>query len=80
MVNILQVVTYILDRNACLLPSYLAVNEITKFCPEDKNWPHWVCIICPLDPQIENSVFLFSKTCVLGTQRTVSMYAMRNWQ
>lgn len=38
---LMKVVTYILDRNACLLPSYLAVNEITKFCPDDKNWPHW---------------------------------------
>jgi len=33
---------YILDRNVCLLPGYLAVNEITKVCPEDKLSPHWV--------------------------------------
>lgn len=33
---------YILDRNACLLPSYFAVNEITKVCADDKSWPHWV--------------------------------------
>ena len=63
MVNILQVVTYILDRNACLLPSYLAVNEITKFCPEDKNWPHWVCIICPLDAQLKLNSLIFQDMC-----------------
>ncbi|XP_074643703.1 mediator of RNA polymerase II transcription subunit 23-like [Tubulanus polymorphus] len=35
------VVDYILDRNACLLPSYFAVNEITKLFPDDRPWPHW---------------------------------------
>ncbi|KAJ8305857.1 hypothetical protein KUTeg_016402 [Tegillarca granosa] len=38
---VINLITYILDRNACLLPAYLAVNEITKVCPEDKVWPHW---------------------------------------
>lgn len=38
---VVSVVNYILDRNVCLLPAYLAVNEITKVCPEDKVWPHW---------------------------------------
>ncbi|KAK3090128.1 hypothetical protein FSP39_009382 [Pinctada imbricata] len=38
---VLNLITYILDRNACLLPAYLAVNEITKICPEDRKWPHW---------------------------------------
>jgi len=37
-----QVVSYVLDRNACLLPSYLAVNEITRVNPDVKNSPHWV--------------------------------------
>ncbi|XP_052774892.1 mediator of RNA polymerase II transcription subunit 23-like isoform X2 [Mya arenaria] len=36
-----SVVSYILDRNACLLPSYLAVNEITKISVDVNNWPHW---------------------------------------
>ncbi|XP_046366598.1 mediator of RNA polymerase II transcription subunit 23-like isoform X3 [Haliotis rufescens] len=36
-----DVVTYILDRNACLLPAYLAINEITKVCPDTSTWPQW---------------------------------------
>ncbi|KAL5016930.1 hypothetical protein ScPMuIL_006519 [Solemya velum] len=36
-----NVIKYILERNSCLLPSYLAVNETTKICPEGKTWPHW---------------------------------------
>lgn len=36
-----EVVSAIIDRNSCLLPSYLAVFEITKLCPDDKKWPHW---------------------------------------
>ncbi|XP_013404828.1 mediator of RNA polymerase II transcription subunit 23 [Lingula anatina] len=40
----LNVISYILDRNACLLPSYFAVNEIVKLTSEDRGggpWPHW---------------------------------------
>ncbi|KAK2179642.1 hypothetical protein NP493_478g01045 [Ridgeia piscesae] len=33
-----DVVKYVLDRNTCLLPSYFAVNEITKMSVEDKHW------------------------------------------
>uniref|UniRef100_K1Q882 Mediator of RNA polymerase II transcription subunit 23 n=1 Tax=Magallana gigas TaxID=29159 RepID=K1Q882_MAGGI len=36
-----NLVAHILDRNVCLLPAYLAVNEINKVCPEDRKWPHW---------------------------------------
>lgn len=36
-----QVVEYILDRNACLLPAYLAVTEIRKLYPEGQ-LSHWV--------------------------------------
>ncbi|KAM9316931.1 mediator of RNA polymerase II transcription subunit 23 isoform 5-T5 [Gastrophryne carolinensis] len=36
-----EVVAYILDRNACLLPAYLAVTEIRKLYPEGK-LPHWL--------------------------------------
>jgi mediator of RNA polymerase II transcription subunit 23 len=36
-----SLVEYIFDRNACLLPSYLIINELQKFS-ENKNWPHWV--------------------------------------
>ena len=43
--NVFQVVQYILDRNTCLLPSYFAVNEITKLCSDDRPWPHWVGIL-----------------------------------
>lgn len=39
----LQVVAYILERNACLLPAYFAVTEIRKLYPEGK-LPHWVMI------------------------------------
>ncbi|XP_041358001.1 mediator of RNA polymerase II transcription subunit 23-like [Gigantopelta aegis] len=39
--SVIEVVKYILDRNACLLPAYLAVNEITKVCLDVHNWPDW---------------------------------------
>ncbi|KAJ8687549.1 hypothetical protein QAD02_023343 [Eretmocerus hayati] len=34
-------IEYIFDRNACLLPSYLIINELQKFS-ENKHWPHWL--------------------------------------
>uniref|UniRef100_W5KU24 Mediator of RNA polymerase II transcription subunit 23 n=1 Tax=Astyanax mexicanus TaxID=7994 RepID=W5KU24_ASTMX len=45
-----EVVEYILDRNACLLPAYFAVNEIRKLYPEGQ-LSHWVvffwkCVVC----------------------------------
>uniref|UniRef100_A0A3Q2TKP9 Mediator of RNA polymerase II transcription subunit 23 n=1 Tax=Fundulus heteroclitus TaxID=8078 RepID=A0A3Q2TKP9_FUNHE len=36
-----EVVEYILDRNACLLPAYFAVTEIRKLYPEGQ-LSHWV--------------------------------------
>lgn len=36
-----NVIEYIFDRNACLLPSYFIVTEIQKVYPEKKIWPHW---------------------------------------
>ncbi|XP_040981215.1 mediator of RNA polymerase II transcription subunit 23 isoform X3 [Aquila chrysaetos chrysaetos] len=36
-----EVVAYILERNACLLPAYFAVTEIRKLYPEGK-LPHWL--------------------------------------
>ncbi|CAG01794.1 unnamed protein product [Tetraodon nigroviridis] len=36
-----EVVEYILDRNACLLPAYFAVTEIRKLYPEGK-LSHWL--------------------------------------
>ncbi|RXM33719.1 RB1-inducible coiled-coil protein 1 [Acipenser ruthenus] len=36
-----EVVEYILDRNACLLPAYFAITEIRKLYPEGK-LSHWV--------------------------------------
>jgi len=38
---IFKVVKYILKREACLLPSYFAVNEITKLFTEDHPPAHW---------------------------------------
>ena len=39
----LQVFNYILNRNACLLPSYFAINEIIKLPQHDDKQPlHWV--------------------------------------
>ncbi|XP_063241500.1 mediator of RNA polymerase II transcription subunit 23 [Bacillus rossius redtenbacheri] len=38
---LVNVIEYIFNRNACLLPGYLIVNEIQKAYPENKNWPHW---------------------------------------
>ncbi|KAG9347480.1 hypothetical protein JZ751_005047 [Albula glossodonta] len=36
-----EVVEYILDRNACLLPAYFAITEIRKLYPEGK-LSHWL--------------------------------------
>ena len=36
-----NLIEYIFDRNACLIPSYLIINELHKFA-ENKHWPHWV--------------------------------------
>ncbi|KTG04077.1 hypothetical protein cypCar_00030559, partial [Cyprinus carpio] len=36
-----EVVEYILDRNACLLPAYFAVTEIRKLYPEG-TLSHWL--------------------------------------
>lgn len=37
--NILE---YIFDRNASLLPAYFIVTEIQKDYPDNNHWPHWV--------------------------------------
>ena len=39
-----NVLEYIFDRNACLLPGYFIVTEIQKAYPENRNWPHWVSL------------------------------------
>ncbi|CAH4038427.1 mediator of RNA polymerase II transcription subunit 23 isoform X1 [Pieris brassicae] len=36
--NILE---YIFDRNASLLPAYFIVTEIQKDYPDNRHWPHW---------------------------------------
>ncbi|XP_033644723.1 mediator of RNA polymerase II transcription subunit 23-like [Asterias rubens] len=36
-----KVLTHILDRNAFLLPSYFAVNELKKLFPDDNPNTHW---------------------------------------
>ena len=40
-----QVIKYIFDRNACLLPGYFIINEIQKAYPDNRTWPHWVCFL-----------------------------------
>lgn len=35
---------YIFDRNAALLPGYFIVNEILKSYPENPMWPHWTLV------------------------------------
>ncbi|ELW69423.1 Mediator of RNA polymerase II transcription subunit 23 [Tupaia chinensis] len=42
-----EVIAYILERNACLLPAYFAVTEIRKLYPEGK-LPHWHKQRCPV--------------------------------
>ncbi|CAG0886018.1 unnamed protein product [Darwinula stevensoni] len=37
-----ELVEYIFDRNACLLPGYFVINEILKAYPENRHWPHWM--------------------------------------
>lgn len=36
-----QVLEHILDRNSCLLPSYLILDEIQKRMLPKQHWPHW---------------------------------------
>ncbi|KAF4521375.1 hypothetical protein B566_EDAN006964 [Ephemera danica] len=36
-----NVIEYIFNRDACLLPGYFIVTEIQKAYPDNKNWPHW---------------------------------------
>lgn len=58
---VFQVVEYILDRNACLLPAYFAVTEIRKLYPEGK-LSHWVCmsfIVC-----MQQSYMYLKETCL----------------
>lgn len=41
MISLLNVAEYIMNRNACLLPGYLLVNEIQKAYPDNHSYPHW---------------------------------------
>ena len=36
-----DVLEYIFNRNASLLPGYFIVNEILKSYPDTSHWPHW---------------------------------------
>ncbi|XP_006823274.1 mediator of RNA polymerase II transcription subunit 23-like [Saccoglossus kowalevskii] len=58
----MKVVTHILDRNACLLPSYFAINEIRKLFPDSKPIPHWV-----LGETVANFVDSFRPTAHMVT-------------
>ena len=43
--SILQdLLDYIFDRNAALLPGYFIVNEILKSYPDNPGWPHWAVV------------------------------------
>ena len=48
-----ELLAYIFDRNAALLPGYFIVNEILKSYPENPSWPHWA--IVPLVSSFLNS-------------------------
>ncbi|PVD23184.1 hypothetical protein C0Q70_16447 [Pomacea canaliculata] len=39
---ITQTISYVIDRNACLMPAYFAVYELLKVCPNARLWPHWL--------------------------------------
>ena len=45
-----DLLTYILDRNAALLPAYYAYDEICRHYPDKTRPPHWLLqeAICPL--------------------------------
>ncbi|CAB4065620.1 MED23 [Lepeophtheirus salmonis] len=48
---------YIFDREAALLPGYFIVNEILKSYPENPRWPHWKLI-----PMISSFLNSFTQT------------------
>ena len=37
-----QTISYVIDRNACLMPAYFAIYELLKVFPNPRKWPHWV--------------------------------------
>lgn len=39
-----DLLSYIFDRNAALLPGYFIVNEILKSYPDNPGWPHWAVV------------------------------------
>ena len=39
-----DLIEFIVNRDSCLLPGYLLVNEIQKAYPDNSNYPHWVCL------------------------------------
>ena len=39
-----DLLSYIFDRNAALLPGYFIVNEILKSYPDNPQWPHWAVV------------------------------------
>ena len=70
-----NVIEYIFDRNACLLPGYFIVTEIQKAYPDNKNWPHWVCFIiwsgillinfiCSVIPMAKAILFIQPSVCI----------------
>lgn len=40
-----NVIDYIFDRNASLLPAYFIVTEVQKDYPDNNHWPHWVSLV-----------------------------------
>lgn len=44
-----NVIEYIFDRNASLLPAYFIVTEVQKDYPDNNHWPHWVSLVIRKD-------------------------------
>lgn len=58
---LLNVAEHIMDRNACLLPGYLLVNEIQKAYPDNHSYPHWVSCNHLDRTTTNNSVYVLQK-------------------
>ncbi|KAL8625637.1 hypothetical protein ACOMHN_043912 [Nucella lapillus] len=39
---ITETISYVIDRNACLMPAYFAIYELLKVFPTSRKWPHWL--------------------------------------
>ena len=60
--SIQNLLAYIFDRNAALLPGYFIVNEILKSYPENPAWPHWALV-----PMVSDFLNSFRPTAQMVT-------------